>query len=305
MSGGTWAVLPVKPLRGALRRLTPALDAPVRRELQVAMLTDVLAACAGARELAGVMVVTSDPAARGMAETIAGARVVPDHDPPRGMNAAVVRGLEAVAAAGADGALVVTADLPLARPGDLDAVVIAAPPGPSVTVAPSWDGTGTNAMLLPPAGGAHPPPRGRQPRPPPRPGRPPRRPRHPRRPARPRPRHRHPPRPGGADGPRRRGGDPGRLRAAGDRRAAGGRERPLRLWPLSALPEVRPGDDLAGMLAARAAAEGVAPGDVLMVAQKVVSKAEGRIVDLAAVTAGPRRPRPGGGDGQGGRSCAS
>ena len=99
MSGGTWAVLPVKPLRGALRRLTPALDAPVRRELQVAMLTDVLAACAGARELAGVMVVTSDPAARGMAETIAGARVVPDHHPPRGMNAAVVRGREAVAAA--------------------------------------------------------------------------------------------------------------------------------------------------------------------------------------------------------------
>ena len=40
------------------------------------------------------------------------------------------------------------------------------------------------------------------------------------------------------------------------------------------------------MLAARAAAEGVAPGDVLMVAQKVVSKAEGRIVDLAAVTPG-------------------
>lgn len=152
MSGGTWAVLPVKPLRGALRRLTPALDAPVRRELQVAMLTDVLAAAAGARELAGVMVVTSDPAARGMAEAIAGARVVPDHDPPRGMNAAVVRGLEAVAAAGADGALVLTADLPLARPEDLDAVVLAAPPGRAATIAPSWDGTGTNAMLLrPPA----------------------------------------------------------------------------------------------------------------------------------------------------------
>ncbi|MGD9571727.1 MAG: 2-phospho-L-lactate guanylyltransferase [Thermoleophilia bacterium] len=149
--GGTWAVLPVKPLRGALRRLTPALDAPVRRELQVAMLTDVLAACAGAHALAGVMVVTSDPAARGMAEAIAGARVVSD-EPPRGMNAAVVRGLEAVAAAGADGALVLTADLPLARPEDLDAVVAAAPPGPSGTVAPSWDGTGTNAMLLRPPG---------------------------------------------------------------------------------------------------------------------------------------------------------
>lgn len=47
-----------------------------------------------------------------------------------------------------------------------------------------------------------------------------------------------------------------------------------------------PGDDLAGMLAARAAAEGVVPGDVLMVAQKVVSKAEGRIVALADVAPG-------------------
>lgn len=40
------------------------------------------------------------------------------------------------------------------------------------------------------------------------------------------------------------------------------------------------------MLAARAAAEGVAPGDVVAVAQKVVSKAEGRIVALAGVRPG-------------------
>ncbi|HEX2373651.1 MAG TPA: coenzyme F420-0:L-glutamate ligase [Actinomycetota bacterium] len=77
------------------------------------------------------------------------------------------------------------------------------------------------------------------------------------------------------------------MRPPAGRRAPGRRERALRLWPLSALPEVRPGDDLAGMLAARAAAEGVAPGDVLMVAHKVVSKAEGRIVALAAVRPGP------------------
>ena len=50
---------------------------------------------------------------------------------------------------------------------------------------------------------------------------------------------------------------------------------------------MRPGDDLAGMLAGRAAAEGMVPGDVLMVAHKVVSKAEGRIVALAAVRPGP------------------
>lgn len=47
-----------------------------------------------------------------------------------------------------------------------------------------------------------------------------------------------------------------------------------------------PGDDLAGMLAERAVAEGVVTGDVLMVAQKVVSKAEGRIVVLDEIAPG-------------------
>ena len=46
------------------------------------------------------------------------------------------------------------------------------------------------------------------------------------------------------------------------------------------LPEVRPGDDLAGMIAA--AAE-LRPGDVVVISQKVVSKEEGRLVELRKV----------------------
>ncbi|MGE0347081.1 MAG: 2-phospho-L-lactate guanylyltransferase [Gemmatimonadales bacterium] len=152
MSGGVWAVIPVKPLRGALRRLTAALEAPARRELQVAMLTDVLTACAASDALDGVLVVTSDPDAAALARAIAGARVVPDHQPPRGMNAAVARGLAAVAEGGADAALVLTADLPLARPEDLAAIAAAGGPAPSALLVPSHDGTGTNAMLLRPPG---------------------------------------------------------------------------------------------------------------------------------------------------------
>ena len=41
------------------------------------------------------------------------------------------------------------------------------------------------------------------------------------------------------------------------------------------------------MLAGRSAGEGVRPGDVLLVAHKVVSKAEGRMVALAGVRPGP------------------
>ena len=85
----------------------------------------------------GVLVVTSDPDAATLAETIAGARVVSDHDPPRGMNAAVSRGLAAVAADGAGAALVLTADLPLLHPDDIDAAVAHGPGGPSVLIVPS------------------------------------------------------------------------------------------------------------------------------------------------------------------------
>jgi coenzyme F420-0:L-glutamate ligase/coenzyme F420-1:gamma-L-glutamate ligase len=55
---------------------------------------------------------------------------------------------------------------------------------------------------------------------------------------------------------------------------------------LPGIPEVRPGDDLAALLAA--AAGRLADGDVLVVAHKVVSKAEGRVVDLASVRPGER-----------------
>jgi coenzyme F420-0:L-glutamate ligase/coenzyme F420-1:gamma-L-glutamate ligase len=60
--------------------------------------------------------------------------------------------------------------------------------------------------------------------------------------------------------------------------------------PLPGLPEVRPGDDLAGLLAraAEALAGGLRPDDVLAVAHKVVSKAEGRVVALADVRPGAR-----------------
>jgi coenzyme F420-0:L-glutamate ligase/coenzyme F420-1:gamma-L-glutamate ligase len=48
--------------------------------------------------------------------------------------------------------------------------------------------------------------------------------------------------------------------------------------PLEGLPEVRPGDDLAALLEGPLAAEAANDGDVVAVTQKVVSKAEGRIV---------------------------
>jgi coenzyme F420-0:L-glutamate ligase / coenzyme F420-1:gamma-L-glutamate ligase len=53
--------------------------------------------------------------------------------------------------------------------------------------------------------------------------------------------------------------------------------RRLEVIPVEGLPEVRPGDRLAPMLAACAE---LADGDVVVVTQKVVSKAEGRMVSV-------------------------
>jgi coenzyme F420-0:L-glutamate ligase / coenzyme F420-1:gamma-L-glutamate ligase len=56
---------------------------------------------------------------------------------------------------------------------------------------------------------------------------------------------------------------------------------------LDPLPEVRPGDDLAALLAGAAPAD-LAEGDVLVVAHKAVSKAEGRVRRLSEVQPGER-----------------
>jgi coenzyme F420-0:L-glutamate ligase/coenzyme F420-1:gamma-L-glutamate ligase len=70
----------------------------------------------------------------------------------------------------------------------------------------------------------------------------------------------------------------------------------ISIVPVEGLPEVREGDDLGALIAERTQLE---DGDVVVVAQKIVSKAEGRIVQLdgiepsveARALAGGRDPR--------------
>jgi coenzyme F420-0:L-glutamate ligase/coenzyme F420-1:gamma-L-glutamate ligase len=55
----------------------------------------------------------------------------------------------------------------------------------------------------------------------------------------------------------------------------------IEVLPVEGLPEVRPGDDLATLLAGPLGSMGVRDGDVVAVTQKIVSKAEGRVVPEA------------------------
>jgi coenzyme F420-0:L-glutamate ligase/coenzyme F420-1:gamma-L-glutamate ligase len=64
--------------------------------------------------------------------------------------------------------------------------------------------------------------------------------------------------------------------------------RRLSIWPLTGLPEVHAGDDLAAMIAGASTADPLRDRDVVVVAQKIVSKSEGRVVALSTVTPSAR-----------------
>jgi coenzyme F420-0:L-glutamate ligase/coenzyme F420-1:gamma-L-glutamate ligase len=59
---------------------------------------------------------------------------------------------------------------------------------------------------------------------------------------------------------------------------------------VAGMPEVRPGDDLAALILEAVRGQGldIEDGDVLVVTQKIVSKAEGRLVDLRTVEPSPQ-----------------
>ncbi len=64
---------------------------------------------------------------------------------------------------------------------------------------------------------------------------------------------------------------------------------PLQIFGVTGLPEITPGADLATLIAGAATDMGspLAEGDVVVVTSKIVSKAEGRIVELADVQPSP------------------
>jgi FO synthase len=142
----TFAVVPVKALAAAKQRLSSALTPPSRTGLVLAMLEDVLATLARVPAVERTVVVTRDAEVRATAER-QGATVVAEPE-GAGLNASIAAGLAAATAAGAERGLVVPADVPLATPTEIEAVLRHAAPG-ACAIAPDAAHEGTNALLLP------------------------------------------------------------------------------------------------------------------------------------------------------------
>ena len=145
---GLWAVVPVKERAAAKQRLARLLPEALRRELAQAMLEDVLAALAAVPGLAGIVVVTVEPAARRLAARY-GARVVED-GARDGHTGAVTAAARRLRAEGQAGMLTVPGDVPLVTAAEIAALIAAHRPVPAFTIAPSHDEQGSNAILMSP-----------------------------------------------------------------------------------------------------------------------------------------------------------
>jgi coenzyme F420-0:L-glutamate ligase/coenzyme F420-1:gamma-L-glutamate ligase len=277
------AVVPARDFGSAKQRLAAALPPPARAALARAMLADVLAAVAGAG-LDAVLVVTPDAEVAEVA-VAAGAAVLREAA-GTGHTAAVARGIARARELGADAVLTVPGDVPCLTADEVRRVLAACGPGPAAAFVPSRGGEGTNAACLAPPDAVP-------------------------------LRFGEPSFTGHLAAARARGIEPAVLELPGagldidrpedlaallalgpaTRAAAALRAAPPRLAPparlevlgIHGLPEVRPGDDLAALVAAAAGLQGtpLCAGDVVVLSQKVVSKSEGRLVRLADVTPSP------------------
>jgi 2-phospho-L-lactate guanylyltransferase len=148
-----WAVVPVKDLADAKQRLKPVLTPLQRRGLYEAMLTDVLSALANVDRLAGTLVITADVQVTALVERF-GVRVLHENV-NRGHSAAVSFAARELAGSSVATMLQVPGDTPLLTSADIDHLIDRhlrgdGARGGAVTVTPSLDEQGTNAILCTP-----------------------------------------------------------------------------------------------------------------------------------------------------------
>jgi 2-phospho-L-lactate/phosphoenolpyruvate guanylyltransferase len=145
---GIWAVVPVKEFAGAKQRLASCLTVEERRALATIMLEDVLDAVSTVRELAGVLVVTIDPAATSLAARY-GARIVTE-GAREGHTGAVTAAARLLVREGQAGMMTMPGDIPRLKSAEIAATLAAHRAAPAFTIVPAHDDLGSNTIICSP-----------------------------------------------------------------------------------------------------------------------------------------------------------
>jgi 2-phospho-L-lactate guanylyltransferase len=145
-------LIPAKGFTQAKQRLCPLLGAAERGMLAEAMLRDVLCQVVSTRSLEAAFVVTGDAKVSEITLSL-GAQVIQEQE-ETGETDAVAFALREMKQRGIQTALIIPADIPLARAADIELLVGQVSEcdssSPFALLVPSHDRMGTNALLLSP-----------------------------------------------------------------------------------------------------------------------------------------------------------
>ncbi len=141
-----WAIVPIKTLEAAKRRLADVLSPEERRALMLAMARDVLTALARSQALSGVLIVSRTPEADALAQAFGTERFTesPDADLSEALTQAADYAAQRLQARGV---MIVPADVPLIRPEEIDEILAR---HQHVTIMPDDEHVGTNGLICTP-----------------------------------------------------------------------------------------------------------------------------------------------------------
>ena len=143
----TWALVPMKSLTEAKHRLSGMFNSSERRDLSLAMLSDVLTTLNQISHLASTAVITHDPLVLNLANSW-NTRVLKESK--TGVNAAITEAAKILSLESCATMLVVPGDVPLATPEEFSAQIEAQKPDATIKIATDYKGTGTNALACSP-----------------------------------------------------------------------------------------------------------------------------------------------------------
>ncbi len=149
-----WAIVPLKSLESAKRRLADVLSPEERRALMLAMARDVLTALARCRALTGVLIVSRTPEADALAQAFGTERFM--ESPDANLSAALSQGAEYLRDhRSATGVMIIPADVPLIVPEEIEDILsghgeVVGGERRGVTIMPDDEHLGTNGLICTP-----------------------------------------------------------------------------------------------------------------------------------------------------------